>query len=205
MATKSDNLVTVLDFESLQAKISPTKATPSLGPPDRSHRLQGDTQVRDRNKRKTSPTREPSRKVVKGQPKSLGLPQVVNLGDHTVRSPIVRDESPWDTFKEVFTCDLAGTVSIVVHRSRPSHVMAIRAFPGDANTMLQRFRDIQHKNIIFAKEYYRHQNSLYGLFDDRPLTLEHLVACDVRLNEAQLASILSQVRSPADQQPPKCR
>jgi hypothetical protein len=184
MTTKSDKHVTVLDFKSLQAKISPTKAT--ISRPDGS--IQSDTQIQENYKRKTSPIREPSRKVIKGQPKSLGLPQVVNSGG---RSLIVRDESPWDTFKEVFSCDLAGTVSMVVHRSRPSQVMAIRNFPGDANTMLQRFRDIQHINIILAKEYYRYQNSLYGLFEDRLLTLEHLVACGVHLSEAQLASILA--------------
>lgn len=34
---------------------------------------------------------------------------------------------------------------------------------------------------------------MYVLFEDLPLTLEHLVACDAYPSEIQLASILAQV------------
>ena len=109
-------------------------------------------------------------------------------------SGIVRDESPWDTFELDFSCKLAGTVAIAAHRSRPSRVIAIREYSaGDVEKMLQRFRHIQHENIMCSSECYRHNCSLYAVVDDLPLTLEHLGSRTVCPNEVQLGSIMRQV------------
>ncbi|BDD61486.1 hypothetical protein MPDQ_004948 [Monascus purpureus] len=145
------------------------------------------------DKRKASPTPEPARKVVRGGPRDFGLAQILESTD--IAQPLVtRHESPCDTFREVFCCDLAGPVSMVVYRSRPSRVMAIRTFTQNrTDQMLEIFRNIQHENILSAIECYKDGETVYFRFDDFPVTLEHLVACDAYPTETQLALILSQL------------
>lgn len=134
-----------------------------------------------------------SGKVIQGPPKALGLPQVVDSGSSTSRPLIVREkESPWNTFKPVFSCKLAGTVIIAAHKTRPSQLEAIRAYsPERADEVLRAFQVIRHENILSAKECYREGNSLFVLVDDLPLTLEHLVS--LRPEEHQVASVMHQV------------
>ncbi|KAL2866165.1 uncharacterized protein BJX67DRAFT_388828 [Aspergillus lucknowensis] len=129
-------------------------------------------------------------KVVTGSLKSLGLPQVLMR-----QSSLLRDnESPWDTFRKTFTCDLAGPVIIAVHRSRPSHVVAIRQYAAEeADRMLHLFTQIQHDNIIMVKECYRFRGTVYARMDDLPLTLEHVVWCgSVYPTHQQLSLIVGQ-------------
>lgn len=138
-----------------------------------------------------------SGKVIQGPPKALGLPQVVDSGSSTSRPLIVREkESPWNTFKPVFSCKLAGTVIIAAHKTRPSQLEAIRAYsPERADEVLRAFQVIRHENILSAKECYREGNSLFVLVDDLPLTLEHLVS--LHPDQHQVASVMHQVRRQA--------
>ncbi|KAA8642579.1 uncharacterized protein ATNIH1004_011524 [Aspergillus tanneri] len=181
---KSDKHKTALDFESLKGSFS------TEGPPNCSDKIQDGSPTGKINKKVPSESRR-VRKIVQGPSKSLGLPQVADSEILGSRSLILRTESPWDTFKKVFSCELAGTVMIAIHRTRPSRVLAIREYSGkDEDKMLDRFRRILHENVISAKECYRYEGSLYALVDDLPLTLEHLAG---RPNESQLASIVTQV------------
>ena len=135
-----------------------------------------------------------SRKVIQGQPKSLGLPQVVSSTKEACSLPIFRDkECPWDTYKPVFSCKLAGTVILAVNKTRPSKLKAFRVYsPPQADRVLWLFQRIQHENIISARECYREGEQLFVLVDDLPLTLEHIVSlCP---DQHQLASIMFQVR-----------
>lgn len=151
-------------------------------------------QTKDRLKGNASPSLEHTRKIVKGQPRALELPQVVGSGHSIVQPVIVRNGSPWYTFETFFTCDLAGTVFMAQHRHHPSKVIAIRAAPtGNADKLLKMFKDIKHDNIISATECYQDEEKKFFLVDDLPLTLEHLVASDAYPNETQLATILGQV------------
>jgi hypothetical protein len=135
-----------------------------------------------------------SGKVIQGPPKALGLPQVIDSGSSASHPLIVREnESPWNTFKPVFSCKLAGTVIIAAHKTRPSQLEAIRAYsPERADEVLRAFQVIRHENILSAKECYREGNSLFVLVDDLPLTLEHLVS--LHPEEHQVASVMHQVR-----------
>ncbi|KAL4929411.1 uncharacterized protein BDV17DRAFT_281399 [Aspergillus undulatus] len=133
----------------------------------------------------------PVGKLVKGPLKSLGLPQVL-----VPQGLLLRDnESPWDTFRKAFTCELAGTVIIAVHRSRPSRVVAIRQYAAeDSDRMLHLFRNIQHGNILMAKECYRTKGAMYAHMHDYPLTLEHIVWCgNVYPTHQQLSLIVGQI------------
>ena len=195
--SKPGKHTTVVDFESLKAQdqllsqSNSTKDQPTQ-PDGLTHSPSG-LPSKETKKRNASPLKEPSRKVIKGPPKALGLSQALQSGGGS-KTLIVRDESPWDTFELSFSCKLAGTVAIAAHRSRPSRVIAIRQYSAaDAETMLQRFRHIQHENIMCSSECYRHNCSLYAVVDDLPLTLEHLGSRAVCPNEVQLGSIMRQV------------
>lgn len=112
----------------------------------------------------------------------------------TAKSPVIRRGSPWGILKDLFTCDLAGPVSIAVHKKDPSEVIAVRAFSKEkADIWLQVLQQTQHPNIISATEIFKDLGMTYFIVDDLPLTLEHLVACDIFPSELQLASILVQV------------
>ncbi|KAL4861198.1 hypothetical protein BDV12DRAFT_208300 [Aspergillus spectabilis] len=109
------------------------------------------------------------------------------------QSPVIRRGSPWDALKDLFTCDLAGPVSVAVHEKDPSMVIAVRAFSKEnADIWLQVLQQTQHPNVISAREIFMDHDMTYFIVDDVPLTLEHLVACDIFPSEVQLASILVQ-------------
>ncbi|EDN08228.1 predicted protein [Histoplasma mississippiense (nom. inval.)] len=191
MSTESDKRATVIDFKSLKARYaSPSESTSSAGRSDELHQSQHDLQSKSTSKRKAPPAQKCTRKLLKSPQRSLGLPQIVESG---VQLLIIQNESPWDTFLKVFNCKLAGTVTITVHRTRPSRVVAIREYPmGDAERMLQKFRQVQHQNIISARECYSDKEAMYALVDDLPLTLVQLVGCRAYPSESQLASIIEQ-------------
>ncbi|CEL09502.1 hypothetical protein ASPCAL12637 [Aspergillus calidoustus] len=113
---------------------------------------------------------------------------------HAAQSLGARIGSPWDTLKDLFTCDLAGPVSIAVHNKHPSKIIAVRAFNKEkAAIWLRVLQQTQHPNVIAAREIFKDHGTTYFIVDDLPLTLEHLVACDIFPSELQLASVLAQV------------
>lgn len=185
MAAKEDKRATQIDILQAQAQDS---TQPASSPRN---------QTKGKWKRNVSPSLERTRKIVKGQPRELELPRIVESGHSIVEPVIVRNQSPWDTFEIFFTCDLAGTVFMAQHRHQPSKVIAIRAAStGSADKMLKIFKQIKHDNIISATDCYQDKENKYFLVDDLPLTLEHLVASDAYPNETQLATILGQVGFP---------
>lgn len=111
-----------------------------------------------------------------------------------VHSQAIQRGCPWDTLNDLFTCDLAGPVSLAVHKQDPRKVIAVRSFSRDkADIWLQVLRKTKHPNIISAREIFKDHGTTYFIVDDLSLTLEHVVACDIFPSELQLASILIQV------------
>lgn len=110
---------------------------------------------------------------------------------------LIRYESPWNTYKKEFTCDVAGDTAIVVRRWSPSETFALRLYTGDTGVkMLHCFSHLQHENVLSAREYYCQEGSVYALCEDLPITLENVVTCVAFASEAQLAAILGQVVLP---------
>jgi len=127
--------------------------------------------------------------------KRLGLSQVALRGKSNDLL-LGWDESPWKTFHHVFNCDLAGSVSIANFRTHPSRLRAIRTFKKDeADIMLEKFKILRQENVHLAREYYNYGNSVYVVFDDLPLTLKQVVACDYYPDDHEVSSILAQVPS----------
>ncbi|EED20934.1 conserved hypothetical protein [Talaromyces stipitatus ATCC 10500] len=130
--------------------------------------------------------------------KHVEYSQGINLQTHPVSSVRITNKSPWDTYAKVFNCELAGDVVIVVHRTEPSEVYALRPYREAIGAkVLHRLTQLQHKNILSAKECFCTEESMYALCQDFPLTLEDIITCDAYLDEIQLSAILTQVSLPA--------
>jgi hypothetical protein len=133
-------------------------------------------------------------KVIKGLPKSLGLPQI--CGSSNIETEvIVRRETPWETYLRIGVREVAGQVIIVADRSRLSRMRTFREYDkADAEKLIRYFRSFKHLNILTAQECYEDQSSMYALVDHFPLTLNDLICCHTLYpTEAELASIISQV------------
>lgn len=138
---------------------------------------------------------EPSGKVIRGSAKNLALQGAGRLENTIGSDGFVRDESPWDTFKLYYECDLAGNVAVCVRSSDCRAARAIRRYPSvDADRILRILRSISHKNVVSTWECFRTSDSLYTLGKFDPLTLDHVVACKAFPNQVELAAIMSQVR-----------
>lgn len=97
---------------------------------------------------------------------------------------IVRNKSPWETFKKVYKCDLAGTVEVVARRSGPRVVHILRQFPATSlYKILNIIRLLRYKNVSSALEYFCFENILYAIGDFYPLTLGYIVVYKAFLTE----------------------
>lgn len=183
---------TAVDFESYKELLAnnPSRQVPLSEQP---HQLDVSTQlngISNPKKRKTSPQSERPGKIVSGGQKTFGLPQVCEEG--TSHRLIVREESPWDTYRQTLRCNLAGDVFIAARRSRPSQVVAIREYTkGDVAKMRRLYDHLDHDNVLIARECFVNEGSMYALVDDLPLTLEQLVGCrSLYPTETELASMV---------------
>jgi hypothetical protein len=144
----------------------------------------------------TSSPSEPSGKVIRGSPRNLALQGAGRLENSIGSDGFVRDESPWDTFKLYYECDLAGNVAVCIRSSDSRAARAIRQYPGeDADRILGILRSISHRNVVSVWECFRTSDSLYTLSKFDPITLDHIVACKAFPNQLELAAIISQVCS----------
>ncbi|KAF7133643.1 hypothetical protein CNMCM5793_004951 [Aspergillus hiratsukae] len=184
-----DRPVTQIFAASLPVKRSaPSALTPKLMPKE----SQRPTNAKPTKKAKEDAGQEISRNVLRDHAQDLHHSSVRREG--LAAQPLVIRESPWRTLKDLFTCDLAGPVSVAVDDKNPSKVIAVRAFSRKkADTWLQVLQQTQHLNVISARQIFKDHGMTYFIVDDLPLTLKHLVACDVFPSELQLASILVQV------------
>ncbi|KAJ5769734.1 uncharacterized protein N7511_001785 [Penicillium nucicola] len=133
-------------------------------------------------------------KVVTGPRKSLCLPLLCGLGD-IASVFIVRQESPWDTYRGVLTYEIAGKVTIATRRTRPSRMVAIRRYQRqNAQRLICKFGRLEHLNVLSLHECYMHGELAYFLVDDLPLTLAFVVVSPtIYPNEAELGSIMCQI------------
>ncbi|KAJ5522390.1 hypothetical protein N7527_006505 [Penicillium freii] len=146
------------------------------------------------NTKPTRPRRRSRSKVVTGLPKSLCLPRLCGL-ENIASVLIVRQESPWDTYRKVITYEVAGKVTIATRRTRPSRMVAMRIYRKEnARRLIYRFGRLEHRNVLSLHECYMHEDLAFFLVDDLPLTLAHVVAFpSIYPSEAELGSIICQI------------
>lgn len=131
------------------------------------------------------------KKILTGPPRALRLPPITEAGGLSL---VVQKCSPWDLYRTYFECDLAGTVHICENRREASELVAIRSYQSpDGDSMLKKYRQFRHVNILKAIECFRHQEIYYFVVEDLPISLEHVVASDAFPTESQLSCILRQV------------
>jgi hypothetical protein len=142
------------------------------------------------------PSRQHMRKTINGPPKALRLPQLCKL-EEISSVLLVRQHSPWNKYKPVLKCDIAGKVTIATRRSNPSRLQAVREYPkSDAEVLIQRFGCLQHDNIMSSQDCFIDSSTLYAFVDDFPLTLGNLVsAAGIYPTEVEMAAIMSQVHT----------
>ncbi|KAK9847395.1 hypothetical protein MYU51_019503 [Penicillium brevicompactum] len=133
-------------------------------------------------------------KVITGPPKSLCLPHLCGL-ENIASVLVVRQESPWDTYRKAITYEIAGKVTIATRRTRPSRMVAIRIYAKEnARRLIYRFGRLEHRNVLSLRECYMHEDLTFFLVDDLPLTLAHVVAFpSVYPSETELGSIICQI------------
>lgn len=146
-------------------------------------------------KRLLTPEPELNKKRMRGfSMRDLTLPKASQSRKSVTTTFITRQESPWETYKKVYECDLAGTFDVAIRRARPSRLVAIRTIQeGDVDRMLRLIENMQHPNIMSSQECFLHEGSVFILHDDIPVSLDHFVACEAYLNETELAAVLAQV------------
>ncbi|KAJ5938421.1 hypothetical protein N7466_001555 [Penicillium verhagenii] len=139
MAVRQFKEHVIFDFDTIKAQSQPP--------------LTYSRSVASKNEKSSSaepkrPVHHHSQKAVTGPIKSLCLPRLHSLDD--IRSVlIVRHESPWDTYQQAISYDIAGEVVIASRRTRPSRVVAIRKYNRqDARSLIDRFGRLEHVNIL---------------------------------------------------------
>ncbi|KAF4772556.1 hypothetical protein HAV15_012181 [Penicillium sp. str.  len=141
------------------------------------------------NTKPNRPRRRSRSKVVTGLPKSLCLPRLCGL-ENIASVLIVRQESPWDTYRKVITYEVAGKVTIATRRTRPSRMVAIRSYRKEnARRLIYRFGRLEHMNVLSLYECYMHEDLAFFLVDDLPLTLAHVVAFPSILDGARYLAL----------------
>ena len=188
MAKKIARENILFDFDDIQHTFYPESTyNPPEENPDISKNLRC---IKDPRK----PPGNRARKVIKGLPKCLGLPQIREFPNKPTNT-IVRHESPWDTYRRIGVCEISGEVIVAADRSRSSRLRTFREYgKADADKLIHHLRNFDHLNILTAEECYLDQSSMYVLVEHLPLTLNDLVCCRaIYPNEAELASIMSQV------------
>ena len=120
-----------------------------------------------------------------------------------VHSLAIQRGCPWGTLQDLFTCDLAGPVSVAIRKENPRKVIAVRSFSRDeADKWLQVLRKTKHPNIISVREIFKDHVTIYFIVDDLPLTLEHVVACDPSLS-ANMEALGCRISAVNSSHPPR--
>ncbi|CRL30021.1 unnamed protein product [Penicillium camemberti] len=118
--------------------------------------------------------------------KSPYLPRLCDL-ENIASVLIVRQESPWDTYRKVITYEIAGKVTIATRRTRLSRMVAIQTYRKEnARRLMYRFGRLEHRHVLSLHKCYMHEDLALFLVDDLPLTLTHVVAFLSKLNSVGL-------------------
>ncbi|KAL4899386.1 hypothetical protein BDW74DRAFT_183782 [Aspergillus multicolor] len=129
-------------------------------------------------------------KLLQGKPKELVLPSVVAKSTSAAIHVPVQDGSPWERYHSLYSENIGGPATVVIHEHRPQDLLVVRTH-NSAQVPILRGRP--HENIIEIKEALKHNGGIYVLHEYLPLSLDRLVGAPIFPNEVQLASILGQL------------
>lgn len=148
------------------------------------------------NRTRLGPEPGTYKKRLRGPLRDLALPGVVKSATSIRSSLVIRHESPWDTFRRSYNCELGKTFEVASPRVHPTRLVAIRTIQKtNINTILRLFETTQHPNILSSWDLFLHEGSIFAVHDyeDIEISLDNLIACEAYLNEIELAAVLAQV------------
>jgi serine/threonine protein kinase len=158
--------------------------------------IHGKCQLIQVKKRILTPKQRIYKKCIEGPLRDLALPQVAKSATSMQTVFIVRHESPWDTFRKSYDCELGKTFEIASCKLHPSRLVAIRTIrERHINTILRLFKNIMHPNILSSRDCFVHELSIFAVYNyqDIEIILDNLISCKAYLNEVELAAVLAQV------------
>lgn len=148
------------------------------------------------SKRKSSstPALQNSKKSLRGVSRKLALVEIFRVQNSASRSPILREESSWDTFRKIYECDLTSSVTVIVRQISSTCIHAICQFASsEVDEMIERVHCLNHENIMRAFQCFHTSDMFYMKIEHFSLTLDHIIACRVYSDERQLIVILTQI------------
>jgi hypothetical protein len=155
-----------------------------------------------RTKLKPAKGRVDHGRVIKPQGEGL---KTLHLVDAVARLPsrLSKYKSPWETFQRVL--DYAyeeDRVIMVQDKFHLERVFALRKFAlREFDRIEQRFKRLEHENIVTAKGFFRLDQTCFVLSDFFDLSLMEIVGCPEYPTERELSCIIGQVN---DRKPMNC-
>ena len=131
-----------------------------------------------------------TRTIVKGGADSGLLDLRLPLKHNNKRSSWI-DASPWSFYERAYRIELGGPVAVVYKLDAgDQYILNSISAPDDQIRLLCR---LSHENLVQIYEVFRFKDVLYTISEHMAISLNHFIGCDKLLNEAQVATISSQV------------
>lgn len=109
---------------------------------------------------------------------------------------IVRHESLWETYMKIYKCELIESFDVTLSRVYSKRLVVITKIKREnVDWMFHFFKNIRHSNILCSQECFLYEELIFVFHDVISIFLNHIVVCEVFLNEIKLATILIQISS----------
>ncbi|KIW79857.1 hypothetical protein Z517_06472 [Fonsecaea pedrosoi CBS 271.37] len=101
-----------------------------------------------------------------------------------------REDSPWSFYEGAYRIELGGSVAVVLRSDTGEQFTLSSA--SITEEQIKRLCELKHKNLVQTYEVFSYEGVYYTVSNHEAISLNHFIACDKSLNEAQLASIFAQ-------------
>ncbi|KFX96375.1 hypothetical protein O988_05355 [Pseudogymnoascus sp. VKM F-3808] len=120
--------------------------------------------------------------------------QAASDGVSVLEVTAIKQESPWNCFREDYELKFGEFVSVASDRKLPHDSFIIKRFDGpDLAKKLQMLQRVRHNSFHDMRQCFSYENSYYAVFPNMPISLDHVVKSPPYLDEHELAAILGQV------------
>ncbi|OAL33367.1 hypothetical protein AYO20_07378 [Fonsecaea nubica] len=130
-----------------------------------------------------------SRVLVKSTTKS-GLRDLYLPSKYKTQGVNWREDSPWLFYEGAYRIELGGSVAVVLRSDTGEQFTLSSA--SITEEQIKRLCELKHKNLVQTYEVFSYEGVYYTVSNHEAISLNHFIACDKSLNEAQLASIFAQ-------------
>jgi hypothetical protein len=109
----------------------------------------------------------------------------------------VQSRSPWEVYEDRYILELGSSVTVVGKKPRSTRqVFVVKSISGpNAEGDLYLIRLLRHENFPLVYEVFAYENSFHIVYERMKISLDDIVASPAYPDEAELASIVWQVRT----------